>query len=461
MNLAYQYPVIYWNTACLSVNAGAVNEEDYEDLVDEGIIEIEEDDENKRETNKVQYGKVAAAIGKFKTELGLRIELPDVNRAKFGFTPDSEANVVWFGLKGISRIGDDLIRAIIDNRPYVSVDNFVEKLNKTGARMLVSKDRVIALRSFVGLLAELTAFQGMGFGIRMLYSMIADATLGDDDDEEEKNKSFLGFKVTKETYNATKYPVKAIFNDLISPIPLADGLTTAGLNYLLGQLEYLNEKEIKDAVNEKNRILEIKGKDPMSKDQEKEFIENLKEAAKYQVFSEGADKAGNWGMLNIAYDTYKETYDMIKLSNTGEFMDDYQGRETSKKLLPAQKESLYYDSKIMIAFSLGILPKDVATVVKKRVSKIKKKAVTEKQYERFDEVQKELNRDLKNWEIDIVKDKKEVGTAIDELNFIERNGGLTESQGLEYVKLMKLIGAPTVRDLDKIKKGMKTNQILK
>jgi hypothetical protein len=199
----------------------------------------------------------------------------------------------------------------------------------------------------------------------------------------------------------------------------------------------------------------------MSKDQEKEFIENLKEEAKYQVFSEGTDKAGNWGMLNIAYDTYKETYDMIKLSDTGEFMDDYQGRETLKKLLPAQKESLYYDSKIMIAFSLGILPKDVATVVKKRVSKIKNKAVTEKQYERFDEVQKELKRDLKNWEIGLVKDKKEVGTAIDELNFIERNGGLTESQGLEYVKLMKLIGAPTVNDLDKIKRGMKASQILK
>jgi len=145
MNLAYKFPVIYWNTACLSVNAGAVNEEDYEDLVDEGIIEIEEDDDNKREANKVQYGKVAAAIGKFKTELGMRIELPDVNRAKFGFTPDAEANVVWFGLKGISRIGDDLIRAVIDNRPYISVDNFIEKLNKTGARALVSKDRVISL----------------------------------------------------------------------------------------------------------------------------------------------------------------------------------------------------------------------------------------------------------------------------------------------------------------------------
>jgi DNA polymerase-3 subunit alpha len=145
MNLAYKFPVIYWNTACLSVNAGAVNEEDYEDLVDEGIIEIEENDDNKREQNKVQYGKVAAAIGKFKSELGVRIELPDVNRAKFGFTPDVEANVVWFGLKGISRIGDDLIREIIANRPYTSVKNFIEKLNKSGARMIVSKDRVIAL----------------------------------------------------------------------------------------------------------------------------------------------------------------------------------------------------------------------------------------------------------------------------------------------------------------------------
>jgi len=145
MNLAYKFPVIYWNTACLSVNAGAVNEEDYEDLVEEGIVEIEENDDNKREANKVQYGKVAAAIGKFKTELGMKIELPDVNRAKFGFTPDSEANVVWFGLKGISRIGDDLIREIINNRPYTSVDNFIEKLNKTGARTLVSKDRIIAL----------------------------------------------------------------------------------------------------------------------------------------------------------------------------------------------------------------------------------------------------------------------------------------------------------------------------
>jgi DNA polymerase-3 subunit alpha len=145
MNLAYKYPTIYWNTACLSVNAGAVNEEDYEDLVEEGIVEIEEEDDNKREGGKVQYGKVAAAISKFRTDLGVKIELPDVNRAKFGFTPDFDDNVIWFGLKGITRIGDDLIREIIANRPYTSVDNFIDKLNKTGARTLVSKDRVIML----------------------------------------------------------------------------------------------------------------------------------------------------------------------------------------------------------------------------------------------------------------------------------------------------------------------------
>jgi hypothetical protein len=61
----------------------------------------------------------------------------------------------------------------------------------------------------------------------------------------------------------------------------------------------------------------------------------------------------------------------------------------------------------------------------------------------------------------MVKGKKEVGTAVDELNFVKRNGCLTESQGREYVKLVKLIGSPTVSDLERIKRGEKADQILK
>lgn len=148
MNLAYKFPILYWNTACLTVNAGAVNEEDYINLLEEDIIEVS-DEEDIRGASKVQYGKVASAIGKFRNELGLRVDLPDINIARFGFTPDLETNSVVFGMKGISRIGDDLIKTIIEKRPYKSLKDFVEKMLEyregKNPLKLISKDRVINL----------------------------------------------------------------------------------------------------------------------------------------------------------------------------------------------------------------------------------------------------------------------------------------------------------------------------
>jgi len=143
MNLAYHYPIIYWNTACLSVNAGAISEEDYTNLLNQGIIEIS-DEEDKRKASKVQYGKVATAIGKFRNELGVRVDLPGINAAKFGFVPDAEENSIVFGLKGVARIGDNLIKDIMDRRPFVSVKDFVTKM-MDGNKKLISKDRVINL----------------------------------------------------------------------------------------------------------------------------------------------------------------------------------------------------------------------------------------------------------------------------------------------------------------------------
>ena len=144
MNLAYKFPIIYWNTACLSVNAGAINEEDYHALIEDEIIEIDEDDEDSRRVGKVQYGKISSAIEKFRKELGLEVALPDINIARFGFVPDPYRNQVMFGMKGIARIGDKLIKQIIENRPYDSLWHFLEKLNGHG-KTVVSKDRVVIL----------------------------------------------------------------------------------------------------------------------------------------------------------------------------------------------------------------------------------------------------------------------------------------------------------------------------
>ena len=108
MNLNYYYPSIYWATAVLTVNAGALD-----------------DEESSTGTN---YKKVASAIGRIQSE-GYLVELPDINKAKFAFTPNAEENSILYGLKGISEINDEFVKVIIDNRPYSGVEDFIEKCN--------------------------------------------------------------------------------------------------------------------------------------------------------------------------------------------------------------------------------------------------------------------------------------------------------------------------------------------
>lgn len=108
MNIAYHYSQLFWNTACLTISAGA----------------NETTDKNKT-TN---YGKIAKAIGDIQKR-GQVITFPHINKAKFSFSPDIETNEIIFSLKGICGIGDDIAKAIIENRPYTSLNNFIEKIN--------------------------------------------------------------------------------------------------------------------------------------------------------------------------------------------------------------------------------------------------------------------------------------------------------------------------------------------
>lgn len=141
MNLAYYYPIIYWNCACLSVDSNAVNEEDYENLVEDDMIALTDVDDEKK-VSKVSYDKIVTAISKFRNEVD--ILLPDINRAKLGFIPMVEENSIVYGLKGLAKIGDDLVNNIISHRPYSSLMDFVNKM-RDGTKTLISKDRVVNL----------------------------------------------------------------------------------------------------------------------------------------------------------------------------------------------------------------------------------------------------------------------------------------------------------------------------
>lgn len=141
MNLARFYPIIYWNTACLSVDAGAINASDFYNLTDEGIIDISDDDDSKSGAtkNKMDYAKVAGAIDKFRKIS--TIKLPDINKSRLGFTPDADTNTILYGLKGISRITEPAIKEIILNRPYKSLDDFLSRVS----RRILTKDKIINL----------------------------------------------------------------------------------------------------------------------------------------------------------------------------------------------------------------------------------------------------------------------------------------------------------------------------
>ncbi|WP_010497706.1 PHP domain-containing protein [Paenibacillus elgii] len=132
LNLNYHYDPLYWNTAVLTVNSAGTEEEMNDDI---------EEDEEERKNKSTNYGKVASAIGMMKSH-GVKIGLPDINKAQFGFKPDFEKRQIIYGLKGLVGIGDDVATQIVKHRPYNSFEDFVERMYTTGT---VKKSQLLQL----------------------------------------------------------------------------------------------------------------------------------------------------------------------------------------------------------------------------------------------------------------------------------------------------------------------------
>ncbi len=171
MNLAYKYPSIFWNCACLISDAGgneteeideeAIEEnkqeepyyeemEEFNEEEDEEESSYDEDDsesgypativntkdgKKKKKVKVVNYGKIASAIGKIKST-GVEVSSPNINESSFTFSPDIEHNRIRYGLSGITRIGTDLVKNIMANRPYTGIEDFLNKIKLTKPQMI-------------------------------------------------------------------------------------------------------------------------------------------------------------------------------------------------------------------------------------------------------------------------------------------------------------------------------------
>lgn len=114
LELITNYPPIYWNTAVLLLESGAISQD----------TESEEDDKKEKTTN---YGVVATAISDLQQH-GVTIDLPHINKAEVGFTPHEDSNSIMFGFKGVSTINNDTAGLIIANRPFASLDDFHKRM---------------------------------------------------------------------------------------------------------------------------------------------------------------------------------------------------------------------------------------------------------------------------------------------------------------------------------------------
>lgn len=116
MNLAYKFPIIFWNTACLITDSGGSEESD-------------------SEGKNNDYSKIAKAINKMQLA-GIKISLPDINKSEYTFTPNVEENKIYFGLRGILNVGEEVVQEIILKRPYVSPKDFVNRVKPKRQTMI-------------------------------------------------------------------------------------------------------------------------------------------------------------------------------------------------------------------------------------------------------------------------------------------------------------------------------------
>ena len=170
MNLAFKFPIMFWNCACLISDAGGNEEEETEEeeiketseIYYNEMVEFGEDDSDddvsdeydeedcdgypatvcvmkdgkkKKKVKTTNYGKIATAIGKIK-QSGVDVAPPDINKSTYTFSPDVENNTIRYGLSGITKVGEELVKAIMDNRPYKSVEDFIERIKISKPQMV-------------------------------------------------------------------------------------------------------------------------------------------------------------------------------------------------------------------------------------------------------------------------------------------------------------------------------------
>jgi hypothetical protein len=325
-------------------------------------------------------------------------------------------------------------------------------LRAIGSSTSSAEDRRIAINSLSGLGVEMITYHGMGFAIRyMIYMAIANALTGEEPSDEEKEKMIKSQVQTM---------AGGVAKDLLSPLPLTDKWVIEFADYIAESMQNPNNDTVNQLVKDKNEARMLKGKEPMTPEEEKDFREATFDEKRIKL--KYYEEESSWGTFGIAFKKYEEYSKLKRLAEDGIVEVERNGKIYEKKVEEKDREA----AKAMVLptqlHMLGLLPADVTSINRYVVRNAEKNALTENQYEKLKGVKKELEvKDLPKWQEYLVKSNRKQEGIIKEIEFIERFGGLKGSQQDEYIKLMERKGNVNYPDLKSIQSGVTADEIIK
>jgi len=314
------------------------------------------------------------------------------------------------------------------------------------------EDKAIAIKSIAGTVAEQAVFQSINFTIGMSIYSIAQSLAGHDDDDDEWEKRIL---------NATKYPLRSLFADFVSPNPLSDDAVIFGADQLLAMMDAPSDGEIKQAIEDEQELRIATGKQLMTESQINKFKEEYIKENTYQLsYNFSNHEEGKYGLFSITIDQYKRLSENFEMAKNGTFTDEYMGKETTKYLTDKDKSlAMWVFYGLEVPYSTGAGLKEMGQVANKTYSIIKKRALTEDQYEVYKEFKKEFKREPQEWEINMIKSSKSPKYSFGAMRYVQDFGGLSNQQGKEYAKVFEKTGMvlpPAVFDM--IKQGKSSDK---
>jgi len=96
------FPAIYWQTAMLLQSSGSLD------------------------GKATDYNKIANAVTAIR-QLGVTIKPVDINKSQREFTLNAEEEAIYFGLDGVKGLKKNTIEAILEQRPFINMMDFISK----------------------------------------------------------------------------------------------------------------------------------------------------------------------------------------------------------------------------------------------------------------------------------------------------------------------------------------------